>query len=98
MQAMGAKQIDRAKALFSARPLHPVTKEALGKQLDGPNFALYDGYQRLTAEQFNVNLFPGFNIAAVSGRVIYEGGYEGNYQARLHQEFGVWKIDDLVVN
>ena len=80
----------------------PLSK--MQEMLKGPNFALFDGYEKVEVTYLNIG--PAFStnpnapqgtVAKVSGGVTYKDGYTGQFQAVLEQENKEWKIHNINV-
>ncbi|MBN1580129.1 MAG: hypothetical protein JXA89_05460 [Anaerolineae bacterium] len=98
MQSMSRKEADKAYTLLSNRAKRQTPLSELQDLLQENNFALFSGYQDVqissisvkTAVNTNPNA-PQGTIAEVSGVVLYQGGFIGQFNAILEQD-GQWKL------
>ena len=99
MQAMTNKNTQQAYALFATRAQRQTPISKFNELIDGANFALFDGYQKVTLENINITQVantdpdvPQGTVARVSGTVTYLGDFEGALHAILEQGNGKWKL------
>ena len=93
MQAMADKEIDRAHALFAEEARREMKRSDLATFVDGPFFALFDGYVDLEIEGWHVNYAQlGGRTVEVAGPVNYEEHYTGSYEFVLTEEADSWRI------
>lgn len=105
MDAMTAKDADRAYKLFSPRAQKQVDKLKLTEAIEGKNYILFEGYQGITADRLNLGAYANSNanlpqgtVANVNGTVLYEGGIRGNFTAVLEKVDGQWMIHSININ
>lgn len=93
MQAMADREVDRAHALFSEEARREVKRSDLAAFVDGPFFALFDGYVGLEIESWYVNYaqLRGRTVE-MAGPVNYQEQYTGSYEFVLTEEADSWKI------
>jgi hypothetical protein len=99
MQAMERKDANAAYALFSQRAQQQIGVANVEALLSDTNYPLFEGYQSLTITGVNVSTRATSNqneaqgvVATVSGKVGYQGGIEGSFEATLEQNDGEWGI------
>jgi hypothetical protein len=99
MQTMADKDAKRAYTFFSPRAKRSFSLADTESLLEGNNYLLFEGYQRLTLTGFNVNVgvnanpdLPQGTTAHVNGTVVYEGGFVGQLEATLEQNGDEWQI------
>jgi hypothetical protein len=99
MKLMTDKNVDKAFDLFSSRAQKKMSISDLEKLIDGSNFALLEGYERLEITTFNLRKainsnpdLPQGTVAEVQGVVYYEGGLTGNIEAVLEKENDKWRL------
>jgi hypothetical protein len=99
MRAMTEHDAQAAYGLFSSRAQRQTPIADLAKLLEGPNYALFDGYQSVTVDTTNltstVNTNPDIpqgSVANVNGTVSYTGGVSGSFRATLEKEDGDWRL------
>lgn len=104
MRAMANKDADQAHALFSGRAQTQTPRSALERMLKTNDFVSFYGYKKV--EVASLYIGPAINtnpsapqgtVARVSGRLFYEGGYTGNFQATLEKENNEWKLYSIKV-
>jgi hypothetical protein len=97
MQAMADKDIDTAYSLFAKEARHDVKRSDLATFIDGPFFALFDGYVDLEMKSWYVNyVYPEGTTIEMAGPVYYQERYTGYYEIVLTQEGEAWKL--LAIN
>lgn len=105
MQAMVARDAEKAYELFSSRAKRQVKIESLEDMLEGNNYFLFEGYQNVSIININftssVNINPdvpqGF-VVKVSGSVTYADGFTGSFTATLEKEGGQWYLDGINIS
>jgi hypothetical protein len=104
MQAMVQKDTQKAFELFSTRAQKQIKMGDLNKLLEGNNYVLFDGYQRI--EIGNLNISKAFNtnenlpqgtVAKVNGTIFYTGGFTGRFDAVLEKEGDTWHLFNINV-
>lgn len=93
MQAMTDKDLDGAHTLFAEDARREVKRSDLATIIDGPFFALFDGYLDLEIESW---IFTDASLerrsVGLTGPVNYQEGYTGVYEFVLTEEEDAWKI------
>jgi hypothetical protein len=99
MRAMADRDVNAAYELFSTRSKKNFPISKLESFLEGNNFVLYKGYQRVSITTIsllataNTNQdLPQGTVAKAAGTVSYAGGFTGQFSAILEQENGEWRI------
>jgi hypothetical protein len=99
MNAMERRDLDEAYSLFSTRARRQVSRSEIGGLLEGSNYVLVEGYQRLSITRLRIEVavntnpdIPQGTLAHVEAAVEYEGGFTGSMQALLEQEQGEWRL------
>lgn len=99
MQTMEQRDADAAYALFSQRAQRQIGIENVEALLTEVNYPLFEGYQSLTITNVNVSTRATTNqnepqgvVATVSGKVQYQCGIEGSFEATLEQNNDEWWI------
>jgi len=99
MQAMTQRDANAAYHLFSSRAQRQMPIADLTKLVDGPNYALFDGYQSITIDSTNLTSAintnpdePQGTVASVNGKVTYLGGVTGTFRATLEKEVDDWRL------
>jgi len=102
MQAMVARDSNRAYALFATRAQRQTALADLTQLYTGPNYVLFDGYQSLKIESTNITSGVNTNpdvpqgvVATVTGTISYSGQVTGSFRATLEKEAGVWRLDAI---
>lgn len=104
MRAMANKDAGQAQALFSARAKKQTTRSAIEKIFESNDFVLFYGYMNVEVASLYIGPVVSTNpdapqgiIARVSGRLAYEGGYRGSFQATLEKEGNEWRLHGIQV-
>ena len=104
MKQMVSRNVDEAYALFSPRSQRRTPKAGLEDMLRGNNWALFEGYQKVTVQNLNVSAtantnqdFPQGMVANVTGVINYEGDFTEEIQAVLEKVDGQWRIHSVHV-
>jgi hypothetical protein len=93
MQAMAAKDVGTAYQLFSQEARREMGQSEFTGPLEGPLFALFDGYEDLDIGSWQINYyFPEGKTVELTGYISYRENVEGSYEAILVEEDGQWKI------
>jgi hypothetical protein len=99
MQDMVAKDIESAYDLFSPRSQRQTPSADLEKMIQGNNYKIFEGYESLSLENFNLRAAANTNpdvpqgtIAEAVGSVSYTGGFTGKFNAVLEKVDGLWKF------
>jgi len=93
MQAMDDKDIDTAYSLFAKEARHDLKRSDLATFIDGPFYALFDGYVDLEMESWYVNYdYPAGKTIEIACLVNYQESYTGYYEFILTEEGVVWKL------
>ena len=102
MEDMVAKDVESAYALFAPRVQRQIPLEDVQEMIEGNNYVLFDGYQRLTVQNLNlggsVNTNPDVpqgTLARVDGFIEYSGDFTGRFTATLEKVDGKWMIDRI---
>jgi hypothetical protein len=101
---MVAKDFESSYALFSPRMKRQIPIAKIQAMIEGNNYVLFEGYKSLSVEQLNINAVANTNpdlpqgtVAKVTGKIIYEGGIEGSFNATLEKVDGKWKLDGMYI-
>jgi hypothetical protein len=104
MSAMVRGDASAAYSLFSARARRQVPLLEIERMLEGNNYVLFEGYERLTVANMQVEVavntdpnVPQGTVANVEAVIEYEGGFTGSMQALLEQEQSEWRLDRVNV-
>ncbi len=104
MQAMAAKDVTVAYALFSPRAQRQIPISKFQEMVEGKNYGLFEGYRSLSVQNLNIGAFVNTNpdvpqgtVAKVTGDITYEGMIQGTFNAVLEKNQGVWKLDAMSV-
>jgi len=93
MQSMAAKDVETAYQLFSQEARREMGQSEFAGLLEGPLFALFDGYEDLNIGSWQINLnYPEGKTVELTGYISYLENVEGRYEAILVEEDGQWKI------
>jgi hypothetical protein len=99
MQAMAARDTNRAYRLFSTRAQRQTAIADLEALTTGPNYVLFDGYQTVVIDSTNLSSMantdpnvPQGVVANVNGTITYAGGVAGTFRATLEKEEGTWRL------
>lgn len=99
MQAMDQRDATSAYALFSQRAQKQISVETIENLLSETNYPLFEGYQSLSVTRVNISTRTTTNqneaqgiVATVSGKLQYQGGIEGSFEATLEQHEGEWLL------
>ena len=102
MQAMVERDTKNALTLFSTRAQRQIKASNLETMLEGSNYVLFDGYQRIeignlnVSKAFNTNQdLPQGTVAKVNGTVYYDGGFTGRFDAILEKEAEAWRLHSI---
>ena len=104
MQAMEARDVDAAYALFSARARRQIPLSQFEALVQGNNYVLFEDYESLEITDLTihtvVNTNPGVPqgmVAEVEGVIHYTSGPDGRFIAVLEKEDGRWMLDGFNV-
>jgi hypothetical protein len=93
MQAMADKELDTAYSLFAKEARHDLKRSDLSTFIDGPFYALFDGYVDLEMESWYVNYaYPEGTTIEIACLVNYQESYTGYYEFILTEEGDAWKL------
>lgn len=93
MQAMAAKDVETAYQLFSQEARREMGQSEFAGLLEGPLFALFDGYEDLDIGSWQINFnYPEGKTVELTGYISYLENVEGSYEAILVEEDGHWEI------
>ncbi len=99
MQAIVARDADRAYRLFSTRAQRQTPIADIEALTTGPNYVLFDGYQSLKIDSTNISTVantdpdvPQGLVATVSGSITYTGNVQGSFRGTLEKENGTWRL------
>jgi hypothetical protein len=95
MTQMVSKDIEKAALLF-----YEVNEEIetfLAGQVFDVNYALYTGYQNIEITSWDLEYRGNSGEADISGKIFYQGGFEGVVYASLVTLDGQWKITRVTV-
>ncbi len=93
MQAMVKKDVDGAYALFSNEAKRDFQRSELGSLTNGSLYALFDGYDSLELESWEINYnFPAGKFVDLVYRIHYQDEYEGSLRAVLESGGGGWEL------
>lgn len=97
MRHMDRKEVDEACALFSDYAQQEFPKSEIQAFVNGSNYAVFEGYQRLTVTHWEVKAqagqgLPAGTIVITRGTVFYEGGIEGSFEATSQENEGQWQL------
>jgi len=102
MQAIVARDSNRAYALFATRAQRQTAIADVATLFAGPNYVLFEGYQSLKIESTNITSSVNTNpdvpqgvVATVTGTISYSGQVTGSFRATLEQEARVWRLDAI---
>ena len=104
MNAMEDRDTENAYLLYSPRAQRQVPIEDLQELLEGNNYFLFKDYESVSIANININLVANANpdlpqgtIAIVNGKVTYENGSTGQFEAILEEVEGEWKLDAIKI-
>jgi hypothetical protein len=104
MRYMSVKDAQSAYALFSPRAQRQFPISKLQELLEGNNYLLFEGYQRLSVSNINISAVANINpdvpqgtVAKVTGVIEFEGGIQGSFDGTLEKVDGKWMIDGIYV-
>jgi hypothetical protein len=99
MQAIQARDTNRAYQLFSTRAQRQTAIVDLEALTTEPNYVLFDGYQSAIIDSTNLSTIANIDpnlpqgiVATVNGTITYAGGIEGTFRATLEKENNVWRL------
>jgi hypothetical protein len=105
MKFMVAKDAESAYALFSPRAQRQVPISKVEELLEGNNYIIFEGYQKLDLTNFNVSAalnnnpdLPQGTVATVTGTITYDGGIQGTFNGTLEKVDGKWLINSMYNN
>lgn len=99
MKAIAGKDFDGAYGVYSGEAKKDFQRSDLASLANGTFYALFDGYESLELESWEINyIFPAGRFAELFYRIQYSNGYEGNLYAVLQEEGGHWKLYWIEVN
>lgn len=95
MQAMAEKDVDSAYKLLSLAAQDEMSIAETAELFEGSYYALFEGYEHLTIESWEVNFidFPDEPTVQLTAYISYLGNYEGSFEATLVKEGTLWKIN-----
>ena len=93
MQAMADKDIDEVQALFTREAGRSFKTSDLAAYVEGPFFALFEGYIDLELESWTINYdsLEGTTVE-LAGTVNYREGYTGFAEYFVVKEGDAWKL------
>lgn len=104
MEAMAAQDAERAYALFSPRAQRQIPLADIEELLDGNNYMIFEGYQRLSLQSFNISTavntdpdVPQGLVAKVNGTITYAGQITGSFNGVLEKVDDQWMLDGIHV-
>jgi hypothetical protein len=104
MQAMEARDPERAHQLFTRQVQIDVPLSEIANLLSENNYLIFENYERV--EILGINVQSGFNsnpnipgtTAQVEGSVYYTDGFVGSFTSTLGLEDGNWRLVRIDVN
>ena len=105
MKNMEAKDVEGAYALFSPRVQRKMPITNIEKLTQGNNYKVFEGYESLSIQNFNLSAaantnpdMPQGTVANITAVVSYSDGFMGNLTAVLEKVDGEWRIYNFHVN
>jgi hypothetical protein len=105
MKNMEAKDVESAYALFSPRVQRKMPITDIEKLTQGNNYKVFEGYESLSIQNFNLTAaantnpdMPQGTVANITAVVSYSDGFTGNLTAVLEKVDGEWRIYNFHVN
>ena len=105
MKNMEAKDVEGAYALFSPRVQRKMPITDIEKLTLGNNYKVFEGYESLSIQNFNLSAaantnpdMPQGTVANITAVVSYSDGFMGNLTAVLEKVDGEWRIYNFHVN
>jgi hypothetical protein len=105
MKNMEAKVVESAYALFSPRAQRQMPIIDIEELIQGNNYKVFEGYESLTIQNFNLTAaantnpdMPQGTVAKVTAMVSYSDGFTGNLTAVLEKVDGEWRLFNFHVN
>jgi hypothetical protein len=99
MEDLESNDFDEAYALFSPRAQRQTTVDDIRRMRSGINEVLFQSYEGLRINNFNIESSvnadvdqPQGVVATVSGKLLYESGASGEFEAILEKVDGEWKL------
>ena len=98
MQDMVANDIDGAYSLFSPRAQEWTSRDDLGTMRSGGNAVMFQGYEGVRINSINIQSGvnngdgPQGTTAEISGKILYESGKKGDFEATLEKVNGTWML------
>ncbi len=104
MKCMEAKDVESAFALFSPRAQRQFPVSKLQELIEGNNYVIFEGYQKLSVQSLNISAavntnpdLPQGTVAKVTGIISYEDNFQGTFNGTLENVDGNWRIDGMSV-
>ncbi len=108
MDFMSTRHVDQAYQLFSVETKKQLSRDDLARLVLDPesyhNFTYYepdtvrtDRYEIYSRETGNPQ-YPTLRLVAMRGKIGYQGGKVGKYQAELELEPGGWRVNTLQID
>ena len=98
MQDMVANDIDSAYGLFSPHSQEYTSKDDLDALRSGKDGAIFQGYEGVRINSINIQSGvnagdgPQGTTAEISGKILYESGKKGEFEATLEKVDGEWML------
>jgi hypothetical protein len=98
LNAMANRDIVQAYALVSPSGDASIAYSDLQTLTQGNNYALFQGYREISLSNFQMTQVGPDKYAEITGNVLYEGDYVGEFSAVLLKANGKWKIHEFHVS